>query len=115
MDWTGMVYFWLKSPGFPFSSISLCPVHTGICKVPAPWDQNYPSCSRISASCLLHIESDSSGLSNLLKAPLMIRNVAPCCHALGCGCCQEWQPLPEDEQDGHEAKLISLLPMSHIS
>lgn len=114
MDWIGMVYFWLKSPGFLLSSISLCLVPSaGAWKVP-PWDQNDPSCSRVSASHLLLIASDSSGLSNPLKAPLMLRKVAPCCQVLGCGFRQEQQPLPENEQDGREAKVISLLPVSHI-
>ena len=113
--WIGMVYFWLKSPGFLLSSISLCPVPSaGAWKVPAPRDQNYPSCSRVSASHLLLIKSDSSGPSNLPKAPLMLRKVAPCCRVLGCGFRQEQQPLPGNEQDGHEAKVVSLLPVSHI-
>lgn len=115
MDQIRMVYFWLKPPGFLLSSVSLCPVPSaGAWKVPALWDQNYPSCSRVSASQLPLIESDSSGLSNPPKAPLMLRKVASCCHVLGCGFCQEQQLLPENEQDGHEAKVISLLPVSHI-
>lgn len=115
MDWIGMVCFWLKSPGFLLSSISLCPVPSaGAWKVPAPQDQNYPTCSRVSASHLLPIESDSSGPSNPLKAPLMLRKVAPCCHVLGCGFRQEQQPLPENEQVGHEAKVIPLLPVALI-